>query len=436
MHQGLLLAALHGVLKMLRRAGFAPLARMGATELHGFALGIAYFFQARAWTLRRREPGRAAVQRAWAPAEYDVGIRDATAGRLHPQDRVELVAEGAAAFARRAAMYAAAGRSIDIATYYLQADDTGRGTVQALAKAVERGVQVRLLVDRFIAFKKGLEVPGTTAVLDEARAAGIQLKAWHDSTRPYDSNHRKMILVDGGQALVGGRNFADHYRGDDWRDLDLVIEGPSVAPLTAAFDAIWHAAERGGDGAHAAPPWVDRVPAALLHDAVMRFVLSAIGAAVQRIDLELAYFVEQEALCAALARAAHRGVQTRLLTNSNESNDLPHTVRAAYRGMRRLLAAGCRVHARRGAGRTLHPKYVVVDSEWVSFGSHNLEGYSVRYCCENNLVVRDAALAARLTAEFDAEWARTTPVDEAEVARQLRAYRGLWLVDRVFHDFQ
>ncbi len=425
------------LLQVLRRLGWPrALARLSAGEARGYAAGIAYMLQARAWTLLRREPGWPAVHRAWCAAEGDLALRDALAGRLQTSDRVELIADGATGFARREALYAGATRSIDIASYYLQSDDTGRATVRALAACVQRGVRVRLLVDRFMTFKKTREVPGMAALLAELQAGGIELAQWHDPKRPYDSNHRKMIVVDGAQALVGGRNFADHYRGDAWRDVDLVLQGPSAAPLAEVFEAVWAGATRGGDGAHTVAPWLDHVPAGILADPMLRFVLAAVGAAQERVELELAYFVAHDPLCEALARAARRGVRVRLLTNSAESNDLPFATWTAYEGMRRLLEASGSVHARRGVGRTLHCKYVVVDAQWLSFGSHNLDYFSPRLCCETNLVVRDAGLATLLLEFFESGWTEAAPLELDEVRRWLLGAGAQRLFDRAFRDFQ
>lgn len=444
MPPALLTAALSALLLALRWLGWPPaLKRLGTGEVRSYAAGIAYMLQARAWMLLRREPGWPVVHDAWATAARDAHLRDALAGRLQPTDRLELIAEGAAGFARREALYAGARQSIDIASYYLQSDDTGRATVAALAACVLRGVRVRLLVDRFMTFKKTQEVPGLPALLAEAQAAGIELRQWHDRQRPYDSNHRKMIVVDGRggapAALVGGRNFADHYRGDAWRDVDLVLQGPSVAPLAALFEAVWAGAAPGavgGDPAHREPPWMDHVPAAILGDPMMRFVLAAIGAASERVEVELAYFVAHPPLCDALVRAAQRGVRVRLLTNSAESNDLPFATWTTAEGVRRLLEGGCQVHLRRGAGRTLHCKYVVIDGRWVSFGSHNLDYFSPRLCCETNLVVQDERLGTLLLDFFETGWAEASATNLPEVNAWLRgagAQRGF---DRLFRDFQ
>jgi phosphatidylserine/phosphatidylglycerophosphate/cardiolipin synthase-like enzyme len=88
-------------------------------------------------------------------------------------------------------------------------------------------------------------------------------------------------------------------------------------------------------------------------------------------------------------------------------------------------------------GRTLHSKYVVVDDEWVSCGSHNLDYYSPRYCCETHLVVRDERLASRLTVFFESGVEDATPLSlDDEVRPFLRRHTVPRAFDRVFRDFQ
>jgi len=183
-------------------------------------------------------------------------------------------------------------------------------------------------------------------------------------------------------------------------------------------------------------PWVDYVPERVAADAIVVGTLAAVDGAHRSVDLELAYFVVPDALGDAVARAARRGVRVRLLTNSAASNDLWFTVWAAHAGMQRLIGAGCQVYARQGRGRTLHSKLVIVDNEWVTIGSHNLDYYSSRYCCETNLVARDPRLAAVVGAFFETGLADADVVSEdvaREVCRQSRVSR---LFDRAFRDFQ
>jgi phosphatidylserine/phosphatidylglycerophosphate/cardiolipin synthase-like enzyme len=206
---------------------------------------------------------------------------------------------------------------------------------------------------------------------------------------------------------------------------------------------VWSATDENGDVRPEAPvararlPWADFAPAQILEDPMMRYALASFHAAASTIDLELAYLAAQEVLCDALEAAARRGVRVRVMTNSAESNDMPFAIYTAYLAMRRLAEAGVAVRARRGKGRTLHPKYFVADGTRVGFGSHNLDYYASRFCCELNLQVRDERLGAALSDFFESEWNEATTVDlEREVKPYLERQRTLRLFDLVFRDFQ
>jgi cardiolipin synthase len=246
-----------------------------------------------------------------------------------------------------------------------------------------------------------------------------------------------MLLVDGQIGVVGGRNFADHYRLGKWRDVDLVMSGPSVAPLNDLFEAIWQFGVVGLQHAAQYSPWFDYQPRWLLHDPTVRFVLACVAAARRSIVLELAYLVGPGPLTRSLVAAARRGVQVRVLTNSASSTDLPYAAYAAYAGMRHLLSGGVEVRVRRGAGRTLHSKYLVVDDAWVTFGSHNLDYYSSRFCCETTLQVESRRLASQLTELFADGVEDSEPVDlETEVIPFLKRSPALRFFNWAFKDFQ
>lgn len=399
--------------------------------LRATANALGYMLRARLWTLRKREPDWLAINDAWQ-RQADEANAAAHAAPLDGADRIRVLTSGQEGFAVRAALYGSASSTIDLATYYIQADETGRATVQALAACVARGVRVRLLVDRGLTVHKEQEVPGTIELLARARDAGLAVQQWRDRERPYDAQHRKILLIDGRAAIVGGRNIADHYSGDEWRDADLLIEGPSAAALAPLFEAVW----AGEPPPRQLGPWVDYVPERVMEDAIAVATLAAVGRARRSVDLELAYFAVPDALCATLTRAARRGVRVRLLTNSAASNDLWFTVWASHAGMQRLIAEGCQVHARHGRGRTLHSKLAIVDDEWVTVGSHNLDYYSSRYCCETNLIARDVRLATELGAFFEAGLSDADVVS-GDVTREVcHRSRVSFLFDRAFRDFQ
>jgi len=409
--------------------------RWSEKELDSYAAGIARLLGARLWLLRTRAARWNRIHRAWhgSLGPGAVAVRNQLSGRLDAEDRLELLTDARAVPLVNAAIYRAAHHTIDIATYYLQSDEAGWGSARELGAAVQRGVRVRLIADRQMTARKRLEIEGMGELFEFLKRAGVLVQLWTDAARPFDSNHRKMVLVDGETAIVGSRNFANHYQDGSWRDIDLLMRGPSARRLSAVFDATWNWSSR---RAPAFTPWFAHAPALVDEDPTARFALACIATAERTIDAELAYFLGSTPFCPALAEAARRGVRVRLLTNSVESTDLPHASRNTYVGVRHLLDAGVTVHFRRGKGRTLHCKYMVADEEWVSLGSHNLNHYSSRFCSELNLHVHSASLGRSLTAFFETGLADTTPADRAaDIEPFLAQARDLASLGWVLRDF-
>jgi cardiolipin synthase len=167
------------------------------------------------------------------------------------------------------------------------------------------------------------------------------------------------------------------------------------------------------------------------------YLLACARAAERTIDLENAYILDHDAVVRALALAHRRGVRVRILTNSAETNDLEFANYRLYLSLRRLLDAGAEIHLRRGAGRTLHCKYFVVDGAWVSIGTSNLDYYSPRYCTEVNVHADDHALGTLLTAWFERGLADATPLGGAdEIAAGLAASRVGRVFDALLRDLQ
>jgi cardiolipin synthase len=398
-------------------------------------LDLAYILGARIWMIRHGALRWRDIERVWQSGVAEArpeAVRAELSGTLHASDELKLLTDSGQAFFERQSLYNGAVASIDISTYYIQSDATGWSLARMLAECARRGVRVRLLLDRDMTDRKRLETEGLDALLAHLRDAGVEVRQWHDSTRRFDRNHRKVLLVDGSACIVGGRNFADHYRLGEWRDLDLLMRGPSVVELASVFDHAWHTVSL-----RTSPPWFDYTPEHITDDPTVRFVLACIESAESTIDAELAYLVGPAWLSNALVRAAGRGVRVRVLTNSAQSNDLPYTTYAAYLAMRQLIEGGVEVLVRRGSGRTLHSKYVVVDSEWVSFGSHNLDYYSSRFCCETNLHVRSERLAHLLEACFSEGMADSSRVDfHCEVLPFLRRAHAVRFFNWACRDFQ
>lgn len=429
-------AAIHAPFSLLRRLGVAPAASMSPGELRGTAQLLSLGVLGVLWQTARRAPDWEPVSHAWerAASAGHVSSPD-LCGAFDPADRVRVVGDNAASFALRRALHEGARRTIDLSTYYLQRDDTGRDVAAQLLAAARRGVRVRVVADAAIVRKKQREGCGASDLLDELRAGGVNVREWHDPARPFDTNHRKLLLVDGEHLLLGGRNIADHYAGSDWRDVEVHVEGPTAASVGALFARTFE-----GDPEPPGEPWA-RVRATTPRDlsthATFVFLLRCLRDARDAVDIENAYLFAHPAIVRAIADATRRGVRVRLLTNSAESNDLDFANYRLYAGLLELRDAGASIHLRQGRGRTLHCKYFVADRRWVSLGSTNLDYYSPRFCTEANLQVESDALGEELTAWFeqglrDAEAAR----DPEALARVRDAQRLGRVFDRLLRDGQ
>lgn len=389
----------HGLLlglRGLKLAGHAQASAMSSADLRGTAHMLSCGLLGARWDRKQRAADWSEVSKAWeeaaarAPALY---------GELDAKDQLELITDNAEAFVVREKLWAEAKRSIDLATYYVQGDETGKRAASALIAAAKRGVRVRLIADEYVMRKKDFEGKGSLGLVEELRAGGVEVVLWKDPARPYDAQHRKVLVVDGEHLLIGGRNIADHYAGPEWRDVELLLHGPSVALAKPLIDRTF----AGEPEPPLAPgsPFVATMPADLLAHANALYLLQSIRAAQRTFDLENAYYFSHDAVLRALADAVQRGVRVRVMTNSAESNDLDFANWRLYAGIPPMLDAGIEVWLRRGRGRTLHCKYFVGDGERVSLGSSNLDYYSPRHSTECNLQVRSGALGERLSAWFE-----------------------------------
>jgi putative cardiolipin synthase len=177
---------------------------------------------------------------------------DAELQRHRGQSGLLLLHDGVDAFAARAELAKSARHTIDAQYYLMRRDMTGRLFLNELLRAADRGVRVRLLVDDMHIAGQGL----TGAVLDthpniEVRLfnpfsrktfRGIQLLTRFGSvTRRM---HNKAFIVDGGAAILGGRNIGDEYFAADpnlaFGDLDVLVTGPAVRKVSESFDSYWN----------------------------------------------------------------------------------------------------------------------------------------------------------------------------------------------------
>jgi len=415
-----------------RAARIEPAASMSDADLAGNAHGIAYAILATRWQQKIETPSWASVYQQW---QSRLSASEATSlyGCFDPSDRLELLTDNAAAFEKRHELYQAAKQSIDISTFYIQADEVGWRTARALAGCARRGVRVRIVADRCITEQKIFGNPQVLDMIRFLRDAGVDYRLFKDSGRPYDICHRKLLIVDGTTLIIGGRNYANHYAGTEWRDIDLLLTGPSVTCLQPVYEEAFANFPNTYEG----NLFQASTPAGIASNASFIYLLECIRSCRKTLDIENAYYFNHPLIHHELAAACRRGVRIRLFTNSAQSNDLDFMNYRLYAGFPDLIDAGVLLYLRRGKGRTLHCKYFVADEEWVGFGSSNLDFFSPRFCLEIGIQVRDCHLAKVLTAWFEQGIAEAEPMTDRSAAERVMARQTVSKIfDRWFPDIQ
>ena len=323
-----------------------------------------------------------------------------------PGNEFRLLDGGAVFFERMLGAIDAAGRHVLLEMYLVSSGRVAGRFIEALTRARARGVRCCVVFDGFGAL--GLS-SGDRRWLVEA---GVELRffnplRWRDRLRNFRRDHRKLLLVDGEVAFVGGAGLTDEFAGPEaWHELMVEIRGPVVADWQRAFARTWR--RLGPDLLLPEPP-----PAALAGGALGRLALSEARqhsvlaqGVVRRIDeararawIMSAYFVPSRRFRKALRRAARRGVDVRLLMPSART-DHPWVRHAARRFYGKMLRNGVRIFEYQP--RVLHAKMIVCD-DWVSIGSSNFDRWSFKWNLEANQEVADGRVADAAAAVFAAD---------------------------------
>ncbi len=330
---------------------------------------------------------------------------------------------------------------INFETYVFNDGDIADRFVDALARAAQRGVIVRIVLDPV---GSSLNSKST----DKLKAAGAKL-AWFNplgffSLEQFNyRTHRKTLVVDGDVAFTGGMGVADQWIGhaqdkEHWRDSHFRITGPAVRALEGSFYENW--IETGGRSAPALDPemapratgarsvvvWSNPMTGA--SNIKLQYLL-AIGAARKTIDIQSPYITLDPSTQWSLDRARERGVRIRMLAEGDVTDAMPvkHASRYDYQ---RLLDAGYEVFEYQPT--MMHTKVVVVDGIFSIIGSANFGNRSFELNDELAIGVSDAALAAQLTSDFEADLQSSKRLDAATWPRQ-RSFDGK--INEWFWDF-
>lgn len=315
-------------------------------------------------------------------------------------NRLKLLENGEEYFPAVFAAIEAAQREVLIETFILFEDKIGLALHAVLLAAAQRGVKVHLTVDGF-----GSPML-SSKFIDELTAAGGQLHVFDPPPRlsrrlqPFRRLHRKIVVVDGELGFIGGINFsADHlgdYGPEAKQDYAVEVRGPIVEKLRRESRLLIErpAAPKAG------PPEAGRADAQVVirdngrhRDDIEREYRRALQLAQREVIIANAYFFPGYRLMRSLQKAARRGVQVHLILQGQKA-DIAWATFAARMVYDRLIEAG--VHVHEYCKRPMHGKVALVDEDWSTIGSSNLDPLSLSLNLEANLVVRDRDFNAQL----------------------------------------
>jgi len=347
-----------------------------------------------------------------------------------------------------------ARHEVCLATYIFHDDLAADSVTQALIRAAQRGVQVKVVLDGFGMLGRLSELQRRLTEGTVQVAVYRPLDRWWNWLQPGQLRrlHLKLCVADAQIAFVGGINLMDDRfdLNHGWTDaprLDFAVRvtGPVVGPIHQATIAAWSRAHLGsafkeealaivrgaepmarvrrlirrlrlsrGQGMQVTPGVPSPMQAAfVLRDNVRqrrtieRSYIDAIAKAGKRVDLVSPYFYPGRSFRRALKHAAQRGVAVRLLLQGKVDYRIASlAARALYD---ELLGQGVRIFEYTPA--YLHAKIALVDDDWATVGSSNIDPLSLLLNLEANVIVRDGDFNAQLSAQFDAAVAVSDEID-------------------------
>ncbi|HEV2809180.1 MAG TPA: phospholipase D-like domain-containing protein [Acidimicrobiales bacterium] len=367
-------------------------------------------------------------------------------GPVRPGNHVDVLRNGAEIFPSMLEAIGSATRTVILSSYIFWKGETATAFGEVLAERARAGVEVDVLVDGWGSAKMD------RALVARMEAAGVMFvwfrtPHWYTAKKVNNRSHRRIAVIDGTVGFTGGLGIADEWSGDaegpgSWRETHVRLEGPAVRDLVGAFADQW--VEETGRvlaGPHlpelevhedGADVQISRSSAREGRAPAEALMLAAIAGCRERLWFTTAYFAPRRAMADALAAAAERGVDLRILVNGPHI-DKEVVRRAGQRSYGRLLEAGVRIFE---YGRTMmHAKVVVADDRWANVGTANFDNRSLALQDEMNCSIVDAGVVAELDKHFLDDFDASTEIDLAQwSARPLRSKAYEFAAESVRHS--
>ncbi|AOJ01568.1 MULTISPECIES: cardiolipin synthase [Burkholderia] len=355
---------------------------------------------------------------------------------------VRTLVNGDATFSAILAAIDAAHSYVIVQFFIVRDDALGAMLRDTLIARAQAGVRCYLLYDSIGSF----DLP--SSYVHALREGGVEVHPFATNKQFVNRfqlnfrNHRKIVVVDGERAFVGGHNVGVEYLGGNprltpWRDTHIEVRGPAVANIQYVFAEDWHWATQSLPP-QALPP--APVPDADMHCLVVPmgpadkqetgslFFAEAINAARERVWITTPYLVPDEAVISALKLAVMRGVDVRVLIPSRRDHYVVFEASKLY--ARDLVDAGVRIFRYRPG--FLHQKVVLIDRAAAAVGSANLDNRSFRLNFEIMVLTVDEGFATEVEAMLERDFNDAFEVDLSEYRRSPAWRRVAMHIARLF----
>lgn len=324
------------------------------------------------------------------PNQWEILNLDLVQGEDEKNNQVEILGDQYHTFSYILDEISKAKHHIHLEYFIVRNDRIGEKLKNLLIEKSKAGVEVRFIYDGFGSYLIGRKY------IRELEEAGVQLSKFSPISQSFryfnlnHRNHRKILLVDGETAVIGGSNIGDEYLGRDkdigkWRDMDILIRGDAVKELQAVFLRDWYISkgevvadrtyfmgktiiEGGPIKIIAGDPPITEV------NSMEHFYLTTIYNAKDYLYFTTPYLIPPDSILLALESVAARGVRIRILISDRSDNILGEYATNLY--AKKLAQAGIEVY--RYMDGFLHSKVVVVDGKVATIGTPNLDHRGLR----------------------------------------------------------
>ncbi|UUO08840.1 cardiolipin synthase [Blastopirellula sp. J2-11] len=361
------------------------------------------------------------------------------------KNSIRLLVNGEATFDAIFAAIATAEKYVLVQFYILRDDELGRALQQQLIDRAKAGVHVSVLYDEIGSY--GL----SRNYVAELREAGALIVPFHTTKGRGNRfqlnfrNHRKIVVVDGQTAYVGGHNVGDEYMGRDpkigpWRDTHVELRGPAVQAVQRSFLEDWNWAT------HELPPveWIPEpsdddqqvlvVPTGPADDIerCTLFFVQAINMAQKRVWIASPYFVPDPPVIAALQLAAIRGCDVRIILPERPDHILVYL--SAFSFIAEAAPSGVRFF--RYEPGFLHQKVVLIDDHFAAVGTANLDNRSFHLNFEIMIAAADHQFASEVAQMLEEDFEQCREAHADELAQQSYAFRLTVALSRLMAPIQ